>query len=173
MKKQKRIGGGNRRSDAVVTVRRSKVLARVKAGEPVTAIAKAVETPYRTVQSDLSALRLQLLASNKEAWEAYRSEVRSDLLALRDKAESLKGKEAIDAALSCIDRLTRLDGLNAPDKSVSVKVSATSTGLQYQFLEHAGGLSESQLSEVFAFMDSLPRKRVTPDISGFLTEGKQ
>jgi len=171
VKKQKRTGGGNRRSDAAVTVRRSKVLARVKIGEPVTAIAKAVEAPYRTVQSDLSALRSQLQVTNRQEWEAYRLSVRADLLSLRRDAEKLKPKEAIDAALAIIDRLTRLDGLNAPDRSVSVKVDAAAgeklVGYR-RFVRETAGLDAEGLEKVYAFARTLnvpspPTKFLPPD----------
>jgi hypothetical protein len=84
---------------------------------------------------------------------------------------AISAAKKVELALAIIDREIDLLGTKAPSRSISARIDASATGVQYEFLEHSHGLTRPQLDEVFRFMDSLPRQKADIDLSGFENGG--
>jgi hypothetical protein len=154
--------GGNkgRRSAAAIAPRRNKVAALVAEGKTVVAIARDLGTPLRTVTNDLTHLRGSLLADSRETWESYRVTARRDFVDMIEATDKIRDTERrINARLAVWDRLTRLDGLNAPTKSLSMSVDASDNPdklIGYRkFVYETRFLYADQLEQVFAFCRTL------------------
>jgi len=65
--------------------------------------------------------------------------------------------------------ISRLLGLDAPSKSLSVKVDAESSPLFLRFKKSIAGLDELRLEEAFKYLSGLPRTKTAqaPDQSWF------
>jgi hypothetical protein len=149
--------------------RREKVAEMTVQGAPPKAIAQALSAPLRTVERDLNSLRGSFNLDTPEVWKQHREAVRQEFLDMVEATDTIKDVERrIASRLQVFDRIVRLEGLDAPSKSQSTNLTLTdNTGVTFDFLKHSHGLSESQLSEVFAFMDSLPRAKPVIDASYF------
>jgi len=115
-----------------------------------------------TIRRDVRALAPAWRAANEQAFDEFRQKQLALLSELSEQAKNpnIKPDRRIELLLSILDREIRLTGTEAPSKSIIGHVSGNTT-VQYRFLEHSHGLNEQQIEEVFAFMDSLPRRKVS------------
>ncbi len=121
----------------------------------------------QTVANHLKPLVNKLRESNPEKFIEGQLE-QKEIYELMERS-LVEGKIPADVARawqSIRDSIGRLMGYDGPSKSVHVNVAAN-TAVQYRFLEHSHGLSADQIEETFRFMDALPRRKVTIDMSGF------
>ena len=152
---------------ATIEGRRVRVIELLKEGKTAPQAAEIVRAegfPASdvTVRRDFRALAPAWRAGNEQAFDHYRQKQLAELEGLRAelKNDKIKPDRRIDLALSILDREIRLLGTEAPSKAIVGHVRENTT-IQNRFLEHAYGLSELQINEVFAFMDSLPRHKVS------------
>ena len=138
-------------------------------------IAAQLGVDRTTVYRSLKPLVEKMRETNPEKFIEGRL-AQKEVYELMERA-LIEGKIPPDVARawqSIRDSISRLMGYDAPSKSITAHVTAN-TSVQYRFLEHSHGLSADQIEEVFKFMDALPRRKVTIDMSGFgppqLTEG--
>jgi hypothetical protein len=167
MKKPKTFNSKGSRSKAAVAPRRTKVAELLKEGKSLPEIAEETATPYGTIRRDALRLHEGAQLTQQAYHQQYREIVRKDLLMLRERAEELSGKDLIDAALSVLDRICKLDGLNAPSKSLSVSVDASGDTAKLvgyrKFVYETRFLDADSLEQVFAFARTLnvsPASRV-------------
>ncbi len=155
---------GNRNSEAKIEARRAEVAAAINAPERVTrkdlADSLGVSTP--TLWRDLKAIRARYVEGSEQDVLAFK---RSQYEALmRIEQALIEGTIPADVA-NAITRIrsevAKLLGLNAPERRITAHVDASTTQVQYRFLEHSHGLSAEQIEEVFRFMDALPRRTVS------------
>jgi len=151
---------------------RAEVRRRMAADEDDQTIATAVGISRRQVLRHRKVIMGQLQTENLDRvsqWREEHIETFEDLI-LEIRANCEPGKpmplKAIDRLLHLLQLDMRLKGTAAPERSIQAHVEVNTT-VQYQFLEHSHGLDPQQLQEVFRFMDSLPRRKVSIDLTGF------
>jgi hypothetical protein len=115
-----------------------------------------------TVRRDVQTLAPAWREANLETYSAHAERQFNELVALKSALTdpAISKDRRIVLALQILDREMDLLGTKAPSKSVTAHIT-NNTAVQYRFLEHAHGLSEGQVEEVFRFMDALPRRTVS------------
>ncbi len=161
-------------------VRLPKLVEMLNGGATLQQYAETVGVNYRTAIRDKREMRHLLKTQFQDSVEEYRQgqleelgSLRDELLELKEKAKGINDPETqiqllgalIEQGLKILDREMRLMGTVAPTKSITAHVDATTR--QHELLEHSHGLSDDQLQLVYAYMDGLPRAKVTVDFAGF------
>jgi predicted HTH transcriptional regulator len=135
-------------------------------------IAEILGVCTKTVERKITKIMNELAGKNVSQVQLWRDELIEELYDARLEVEASRepGKplsaKLVNTLLGIIALDAKLKGAFAPERSITAHVEVNTT-VQYQFLEHAHGLSQEQIEEVFRFMDSLPRKQTTIDLTGF------
>lgn len=151
----------SRAKSAKQLARETDVVEGLKDGKTVRKMAAELQVHRNTIVRDLKALRERFAVGNTEAFEQYRD---AQLQVLeRIELSIIEGHIPVDVAnawRAVRADISKLLGLDAPSKSVSVKVDAESSPLFLKFKKAVSGLAEAQLEEVLAIAAGLPRAAV-------------
>jgi hypothetical protein len=172
---------GNRNPAAKIAQRRAEVAAAIKLDDQVgkQELADSLGVSRATLWRDLQAIEARHVEGSKDDVAAFKKSQYDALMRIESAtAEGSIPPEVANALIRIRDSVARLLGLNAPERRITAHLDASNTQVQYRFLEHSHGLSADQIEEVFRFMDTLPRSKVTiadcfPQQTPQLTEGEK
>ena len=168
----KKRPGANKSPRSLIGKRRERTLELQKTGATKPEIreklaAEGFPASTITLWRDLKTMTEDFANVNGEAFAEARKQQLS-VFELMEKA-LLEGKASTDVVRewrSIRSEISSLLGLNAPAKSLAVVTnSAEQTGRSFDLLRHSHGLTDTQLLEVYAFMDSLPKQKPVIDSS--------
>jgi hypothetical protein len=144
--------------------REVKIIDALKKGKGVQKMAAEMQVHRNTIWADLKALRDKCKIGSGPEFEAYRD---AQLQVLERIEQSIiEGHIRPDVAnawRAVRQDIANLIGLNAPSKSVSVKVDAESSPLFLKFKKACAGLADEQLEEVLQFAADQPRAARKPE----------
>ena len=152
---------------------KAKVAESLASGKGVIETAQDLGLHRNTVSHHKKDVGSDIRLRFKDAVDEYRADVVLKLAEI----EALVADPSVDRVdkakvlLDVVKQLRAIHGTDAPTRSVTARIDASATGVQYEFLEHSHGLTRPQLDDVFRFMDSLPRQRADIDLSGFENGG--
>jgi hypothetical protein len=116
----------------------------------------------QTVGKYLRDCDIDWASLNAVALAPIKKKLIEELLAMADAVLAGEYPEKkVETWRGLMSDFAKVAGLNAPTTSITAHVDASSTQVQYRFLEHSHGLSADQIEEVFRFMDALPRRTVS------------
>jgi hypothetical protein len=155
---------GNRNSGAKIEARRAEVAAAVTGDDQVgiADLAATLGVSRQTLWRDLQAIEARYVEGSKDDVAAFKKSQYDALIRIESAtAEGSIEPDVANALVRIRDSVARLLGLNAPEKRITAHVDASTTQVQYRFLEHSHGLTADQIEQVFRFMDALPRRAVS------------
>ncbi len=152
-----------------IAARRTRLMKLFAEGKSTREAAKVLQAEGHEFASKAIVARdLQALAAQAPAkWETARAEAHVELKALNKfVAESdMSDSDTVHGLLAIHDRIARLLGLDAPAKSIGVRLNAevdpATMGLYQRFLHESEGIRDFE--PVWAFMRSLPRERASAE----------
>lgn len=156
----------NMRRKIKAAERTSEALQLINEGVGVSEVARRIGVNRKTLYRNLRKITDQRTAANADTYEALRERHAAELQAMVDGIfrSDLSDAEMFETFRKYKADIARLLGINRERATANTAVQVN-VGESTEFLRHSHGLTEEQLTQVFAYMDSLPRAPLVIDAS--------
>ncbi|HEV2173032.1 MAG TPA: hypothetical protein VGR71_05670 [Nitrospira sp.] len=150
---------GNKTSTAHRAERQAREIELMNAGKTQADIAAELGISRQTFWRDMTALTTSYTEGNQTAFGKLREMQVGALLDMaREVHEGKIEPEVGNSIRSLLDSVSKLLGLNAPTKSLSVSATVDAHDIRYlKFKKAVSGLTETQLEDVLGYATKLPR----------------